>query len=193
MTSAHNYKSLIDTDAMFRWREVESIYIVFEKAYFEGAVSSILSQAHSLIDTVHAGGCVFILKAVEDYFFVVDRVLTRCLQCYSHVVTHSMYSAVVEDLDPTSDKNTMGHHSGESSCMSMYAILSDKQLFHSIVCPLYATMHDEDTSTTEGATSSMIEEAHDAGTQLAGSVGVDLALQTLSLAGSVAGVAGTIL
>jgi hypothetical protein len=79
-----------------KWRELDAVYIALEFGYLSNAIKEALSESGLL--EVEKG--VFVPQAVEDVFFLLQRVVERALATGNEGSAFSVGNYIVELLDP---------------------------------------------------------------------------------------------
>lgn len=82
-----------------RWRELDAVYIALEFGYIRNSIEEALSEPGLL--EVEKG--VFVPQAVEDVFFLMQRVVERALATGNQGSAFSVGNYIVEVLDPLQD------------------------------------------------------------------------------------------
>ena len=82
-----------------RWRELDAVYIALEFGYIRNSIEEALSGPGLL--EVEKG--VFVPQAVEDVFFLMQRVVERALATGNQGSAFSVGNYIVEVLDPLQD------------------------------------------------------------------------------------------
>jgi len=105
----------IDGEGSNRWRELDSIYIVLEYGYAVRATEEALKE----VALLEIESQVFVPRAIEDVFFVLQKVGERGLLLGSDSATLSIGTKIVELLDPALD----------SECFRLF---TEKKLFRHV-------------------------------------------------------------
>ena len=82
-----------------KWRELDAVYIALEFGYISNSIKEALSEPGLL--EVEKG--VFVPQAVEDVFFLMQRVVERALATGNQGSAFSVGNYIVEVLDPLQD------------------------------------------------------------------------------------------
>lgn len=88
--------NIITTSEKNRWRELDAVYISLEFGYLNFAISDALS-ACTLLEVERN---INVPQAIEDMFFLLQRVVERSLSTGSESVALAVGNKIVESVDP---------------------------------------------------------------------------------------------
>eukprot|EP01041_Mallomonas_annulata_P003569 gene3569-7096_t len=183
-----------------KWREVDFIYIGLESAYLMRAVTHSLQEITLL--EVEEG--IFVLQAVEDTFFLLQRVIERCLRCGSEMSLMAIGNRVVEVLDSLQDSNIFSLLQDAQSVHTAYEHFKIQSIDPSSPFPsqLSSSLLDNSYSTPSktprgknynngiGIDTASTPSSSVMGSVAANSLGADLAVGAVALAESATSLAG---
>ena len=94
-----NMELVVSLQEKNKWRELDAVYIALEFGYLSNAIKEALSESGLL--EVEKG--VFVPQAVEDVFFLLQRVVERALATGNEGSAFSVGNYIVELLDPVQE------------------------------------------------------------------------------------------
>lgn len=121
--------ALIESKEMLQWREVDNIYIILEIGYFHNTMEQIFCDDDEL-QYIEVQNNVYTFQMLEDYFFVINRILNRSVTLSSAADSYESITASTTSIPSTSSTALASFSSNHSSMhdiliVSIYNLVID--------------------------------------------------------------------
>ena len=140
----------LESREMTGWRELDGYYIALEFHYLAFA-TKVAAQQQGIIEIQE--GEVYAMQAVEDIFFVIQRVIDRAISSGEQGNIYAVCSRVVEILDPDVDLR-------DAEALSLYDILSNRSNFRGVIRRLKSGNTDGNNGISDNTTNSIKENGN---------------------------------